>query len=231
MASDTGESPVLNAAQLLWATVLTDLAVLALATDPPNRKVLNRKPDHRSSPIITCRMAKMILGQAICQLVITLVLYFGWFSFPSYHQDTSNVAEAKLRRNTFVFNTFIWLQIFNALNSRRLDNRLNVFKGIMRNRRFFFIGFVVVGGQLLIMFIGNKAFKVVPLDGMEWGVSICIGCLSLLCGVLLRLAPDFWFYRFFDATHRVSRRLGRVDEERRAELEDYNSEGKQLDDV
>ncbi|KAG7285412.1 hypothetical protein NEMBOFW57_010039 [Staphylotrichum longicolle] len=140
MASDTGETPVLNAAQLLWATLLTDLAVLALATDPPTKMTLDRKPDRRSSPIITCHMAKMILGQTICQLVITLVLYFGWFSLPSYHQDTLNVAEAKLRRNTFVFNTFIWLQIFNALNSRRLDNRLNVFKDIMGNWRFFFIG-------------------------------------------------------------------------------------------
>lgn len=81
-------------------------AALALATDPPTRSVLDRKPDRKSAPLITVRMAKMIIGQAIAQLVITLVLHFAGRSMLGYEEK---------RLNTLVFNTFVWLQIFNEL--------------------------------------------------------------------------------------------------------------------
>ncbi|KAG9507149.1 hypothetical protein J7337_000698 [Fusarium musae] len=69
---------VLNAVQLLWVNLIMDtFAALTLATDPPMRSVLDRKPDRNSAPLIKLRMAKMIIGQAICQLAITFVLSFG----------------------------------------------------------------------------------------------------------------------------------------------------------
>lgn len=86
-------------------------AALALATDPPTRSVLDRKPDRKSSSLITLRMAKMIIGQAVCQLVITFVLNFGGRSLLGY--STSEDDHERLR--TLVFNTFVWLQIFNEL--------------------------------------------------------------------------------------------------------------------
>jgi len=104
---------VLNAVQLLWVNLIMDtFAALALATDPPNRSVLDRKPERKSATLISFGMAKMILGQAICQLAITFVLYFGGRTLLGY--DTSVEHEAK-RLNTLVFNTFVWLQIFNEL--------------------------------------------------------------------------------------------------------------------
>jgi Ca2+-transporting ATPase len=83
-------------------------AALALATDPPNRKILNRKPDRKSAPLITLNMWKMIVGQAIFQLVVTFILNFGGgdiFNYTSPHQ--------KDQLKTLVFNTFVWMQIFN----------------------------------------------------------------------------------------------------------------------
>jgi P-type Ca2+ transporter type 2C len=111
VASDKEES-VLNAVQLLWVNLIMDtFAALALATDPPSRTVLDRKPDRKSAPLITLRMAKMIIGQAICQLAITLVLNFGGWTLLNYE----GVEHGKERLNTLVFNTFVWLQIFNEL--------------------------------------------------------------------------------------------------------------------
>ena len=112
MASSDEES-VLNAVQLLWVNLIMDtFAALALATDPPNRSVLDRKPDRKSAPLITLRMAKMIFGQAICQLAITFVLNFGGPKLLGYdvHDETEKKA-----LNTLVFNTFVWLQIFNEV--------------------------------------------------------------------------------------------------------------------
>ena len=111
VASGEGES-VLNAVQLLWVNLIMDtFAALALATDPPTRSVLDRKPDRKSAPLITLRMAKMIIGQAICQLAITFALNFGGMNFFGYH----DVQDGEKRLNTLVFNTFVWLQIFNEI--------------------------------------------------------------------------------------------------------------------
>ncbi|KAM0811345.1 putative Calcium-transporting ATPase [Seiridium cardinale] len=194
--SSDEEKSVLNAVQLLWVNLIMDtFAALALATDPPSRGVLDRKPDRKSAPLVTPRMGKMIIGQAICQLAITFVLYFGGASLLGYNVHDSNldVAEYEEKRlNTLVFNTFVWLQIFNELNNRRLDNRLNIFEGLTRNWFFIVINIIMVGGQVLIIFVGGEAFKIVRLNGKEWGLSIGLGAISLVWGAAIRKFPDAW---------------------------------------
>lgn len=112
VASSKQES-VLNAVQLLWVNLIMDtFAALALATDPPARSVLDRKPDRKSAPLITLRMAKMIIGQAICQLVITFVLNFGGKTLLGWYGDSEHDTK---QLKTLVFNTFVWLQIFNEI--------------------------------------------------------------------------------------------------------------------
>ena len=51
--------------------------------------------------------------------------------------------EGDLMVTTLVFNTFVFAQIFNSVNCRRLDNKLNIFEGIFRNR--FFILITLIG--------------------------------------------------------------------------------------
>lgn len=109
------EESVLNAVQLLWVNLIMDtFAALALATDPPTRSVLDRKPDRKSAPLITLRMLKMIVGQAICQLAITFVLHFGGWTLLNYDEMPADQEPGK-RLNTLVFNVFVWLQIFNEI--------------------------------------------------------------------------------------------------------------------
>ncbi|OLN81411.1 Calcium-transporting ATPase 2-like protein 5 [Colletotrichum chlorophyti] len=191
VASSNHES-VLNAVQLLWVNLIMDtFAALALATDQPTRSILDRKPDRKSAPLITLRMTKMIIGQAIAHLAITLVLNFAGWELLGY----SNMADsgtAHRRHRTLVFNTFVWLQVFNELNNRRLDNKLNVFENITKNWLFIFINLIIVGGQVLIIFVGGAAFQLHRLDGKEWGLSIGLGAISLVLGVLIRLFPDEW---------------------------------------
>jgi len=184
--SDPNQNSVLTAVQLLWVNLIMDtFAALALATDPPTRTLLDRKPDPKSAPLITLTMWKMIIGQAIYQLVVTFILYFGGksiFSYESEHEQEQLPA--------LVFNTFVWMQIFNALNNRRLDNRFNVFEGITHNWFFICILAIMIGGQTMIIFVGGVAFKVVRLNGAQWGYSIVLGFLSLPVGVIVRLIPD-----------------------------------------
>jgi Ca2+-transporting ATPase len=185
VSSDKEES-VLTAVQLLWVNLIMDtMAALALATDPPTRKILDRKPDPKSAPLISVNMWKMIIGQAIYQLVVTLVLYFAG---PSIFQYSGEDERDQLQ--TMVFNTFVWMQIFNSLNNRRLDNKFNIFEGIQRNWFFIVIFLIMVGGQTLIIFVGGQAFHVHRQFGDQWGVAIVLGALSLPIGVVIRLVPD-----------------------------------------
>ncbi|KAL9575027.1 hypothetical protein ACKAV7_000707 [Fusarium commune] len=113
VASSKQES-VLNAVQLLWVNLIMDtFAALALATDPPTRSVLDQKPDRKSAPLITLRMAKMIIGQDICQLVITVVLNFGGKTLLGWYGDSEHDTK---QLKTLVFNTFVWARSLFSTN-------------------------------------------------------------------------------------------------------------------
>jgi Ca2+-transporting ATPase len=48
----------------------------------------------------------------------------------------------------------------------------------------------MVGGQVMIIFVGGKAFSVVHLNGAQWAYSIVLGILSIPVGAAIRLIPD-----------------------------------------
>ncbi|PWW77009.1 calcium-translocating P-type ATPase [Tuber magnatum] len=184
-AASDDESSVLSAVQLLWVNLIMDtFAALALATDPPTRVILDRKPDPKSAPLITITMWKMILGQAVYQLVVTFILNFAGMRILGYPADKEKQLE------TLVFNTFVWMQIFNQYNNRRLDNKFNIFEGVLSNWFFIGINFIMVGGQVMIIFVGGEAFGVTVLDGAQWGISIILGAISIPVAVIIRLIPD-----------------------------------------
>ncbi len=45
---------------------------------------------------------------------------------------------------TYLFNTFVFMQLFNFLNSRILDDSINVFKNITKSTYFLVIVFIIV---------------------------------------------------------------------------------------
>ena len=53
----------------------------------------------------------------------------------------------------------------------------------------------MIGGQIMIIFVGGKAFSVVRLNGTQWAISIVIGLISLPIGILIRLIPDEFIAR------------------------------------
>lgn len=190
VSSSDGKS-VLTAVQLLWVNLIMDtLAALALATDPPQDSVLDRKPERKGSSIISPTMWKMIIGQAIYQLAITFLLYYG-----SPHNilplpgpiDTPPPDQ----QATLVFNTFVWMQIFNQWNNRRLDNNFNIFEGLTKNWFFIGISAIMCGGQVLIIFFGGAAFQIADYQSPTmWAIAIVLGFISIPVGIIIRLIPD-----------------------------------------
>ncbi|KAK0628879.1 hypothetical protein B0T17DRAFT_588865 [Bombardia bombarda] len=187
--SSQDEESVLTAVQLLWVNLIMDtLAALALATDPPQDSVLDRKPERKGSSIISTTMWKMILGQALYQLLITFLIYYGSPNIlPAYdeHVSTDEI-------QTLVFNTFVWMQIFNQWNNRRLDNKFNIFEGLTKNWFFIGISVIMCGGQVLIIMVGGRAFDIAPEKQTPamWAYAIVLGALSIPIGMVIRLVPD-----------------------------------------
>ena len=193
--SNSSNHSVLTAVQLLWVNLIMDtLAALALATDPPTKKILDRPPQPKSAPLITINMWKMITGQAIYQLVVTFTLYFAGMQIFGY-EDTEH---QRMELNTVVFNSFVWMQIFNEFNNRRLDNKFNIFEGIHKNLWFIGINCIMVGGQIMIIFVGGRAFQITRIDGTQWAISILCALPCLLWAILVRLFPDPWFEVVFN---------------------------------
>ncbi|KAK5651624.1 hypothetical protein OQA88_11799 [Cercophora sp. LCS_1] len=169
---------------LLWLNLLMDiLAAAALATDPPTSDILKRQPEPRNVHIVSPTMWKMIIGQAAYQLAVIFSLHYagkGYF--------TPN--DTRYQHQAFVFNTYIFLQVFNQWNCRRPDNNLNFFTGVLRNPWFLLVQTVTIGGQIIIIFKGGDAFKTEPLTGAQWGWSIFFGSMTLPLGAAIRMVPD-----------------------------------------
>ncbi|KAG6888833.1 hypothetical protein C0995_005708 [Termitomyces sp. Mi166 len=194
------EASVLTAVQLLWINIIMDtFAALALATDPASESLLDRQPDKKTTPLFTTDMYKQILIQSIYQIIVILIFHFLGLRILglTLTGDIKADKHAKLMVQTLVFNAFVFAQIFNSLNCRRLDKKLNVFEGILKNRYFLTITLIEIGVQILIVFVGGDAFQVTKIGGREWGISLALGVVSLPLGALIRLLPNKSFEKVF----------------------------------
>jgi P-type Ca2+ transporter type 2B len=112
----------LAAIQLLWVNLLMDsLASLALASEPPVDSLLEKPPVNRTDPMITKRMWANMLGQAAYQVTVVMVLLFLGPSILNI--EPGHIVEKRKENSlhyTIIFNAFVWMQLFNEVNSRNL---------------------------------------------------------------------------------------------------------------
>ncbi|WIA22054.1 hypothetical protein OEZ85_004399 [Tetradesmus obliquus] len=121
-------------------------------------------------------------------------------SIDDYYKAVSHFDKAYLhegeedwqKADSVLFNAFIWLQMLNEVNARRINDELNVFEGIHKSPIFIGVLLVTAGLQVIIMQTPvGRFFKVIPINGVEWGVSIAIGLSAVPVSVLTRLLSRF----------------------------------------
>jgi P-type Ca2+ transporter type 2C len=193
--SDSEGQSVLTAVQLLWVNLIMDtMAALALATEPPTPDLLNRPPHAKADPLISFFMWRMIIGQSIFHVTVNLILLFVGPTIFGLQPVPGDTVQTELNREinrTIVFNTFVFMQLFNEINCRRIEQKLNVFERIHKHYSFVVIFFITIVLQILIIEFGGGAFKTYPLNWWQWLVSVGIGAISLAVGVIVRLLPDW----------------------------------------
>lgn len=189
-----GQSP-LTIVQLLWINLIMDaLAALALATEPPRTIALQAKPVKSSDPIMTSHMWRQIMGVAVWQVVIVLFLQFAgpalWdLDFPYSATPVENANRKVL--NTIIFNTFVFMQIFNELNARKIgEKEFNPFVRLFNNWLFLFIVAGQVGMQFVFIEIIPVFAQCASLDSAQWMMCVLLGSTVLIVAPVLKVTPD-----------------------------------------
>ncbi|XP_038946570.1 plasma membrane calcium-transporting ATPase 4 isoform X2 [Rattus norvegicus] len=186
----TQDSP-LKAVQMLWVNLIMDtFASLALATEPPTDSLLRRRPYGRNKPLISRTMMKNILGHAVYQLGIVFLLVFAGdklFDIDSGRKAPLNSPPSQ--HYTIVFNTFVLMQLFNEINSRKIHGEKNVFAGVYRNIIFCSVVLGTFFCQILIVEVGGKPFSCTNLTMEQWMWCLFIGIGELLWGQVISAIP------------------------------------------
>ncbi|CAK6439756.1 unnamed protein product [Pipistrellus nathusii] len=186
----TQDSP-LKAVQMLWVNLIMDtFASLALATEPPTDSLLKRRPYGRNKPLISRTMMKNILGHAVYQLTIIFFLVFAGEKF--FDIDSGRNAplhSPPTQHYTIIFNTFVLMQLFNEINSRKIHGERNVFAGIFRNLIFCSVVMGTFVSQIIIVEFGGKPFSCTKLSLSQWFWCLFIGIGELLWGQVISTIP------------------------------------------
>jgi Ca2+ transporting ATPase len=175
------------------------MAALALAAERPNPSVIFNPPVSVSDPIITKTMWRQILGMtAYISFVMVFMFFFldQIWDLPIVHaSDSWYTAEGaptgKTIYFTLLFNIFVYLNLFNEINARKVKgDQYNVFSHILEN--FYFLGVfaITVGVQYAMTQYGGRMTRCSPLTSEQHAFCILVGATALLAGFFLKLVPD-----------------------------------------
>jgi Ca2+-transporting ATPase len=144
-------------------------------------------------------MWRNILVQSCYQLaVLNLFLFHGRVILGLRECDAADKVcnkPVELELNCFIFNVFMFLQIFSQINCRTIE-KLQFWKGI--HRSYYLITIVIitilvqvglvegVGGYAQI--VGEK-IGLTSLSMFQWGLSVGIGSGALVVGFIARCLP------------------------------------------
>ncbi len=189
-AFSIGDSP-LRALQLLWVNLIMDtLASLALATERPSADLLKRKPYGRNRSLVSRQMWVFILGHSFYQLAVLFTLVFAGSTLLNIDDGRGRSLRASPGSHfTVIFNTFVFMQIFNEINARKIHGEWNVFTGIHKNIVFLCVVIGQLTVQVIIIEFGGIVFNTSHLSLDLWLWCIFLGSAELLVGQLLLLIP------------------------------------------
>ena len=188
------ESPM-TAVQVLWINLVMDtLAALALATEAPTPKLLDRLPYGKNEGLISNVIVRNLLVQLFFHLGVMLsCVFYGhkMFNIP-IGSNLGQQVDSEIQF-TMVFDIFVFMEMFNEINSRRINNEANVFENLSKNAMFYSIFIISLVMQVLLVQFAGRVFNTHPLSFAQHLFCIMMGVLTLPLYQLVRTIPASWF--------------------------------------
>ena len=194
------ESP-LTVTQMLWVNLIMDtFAAVALASLPPNEKVMQNKPRKTTDHIINKGMAKSILVVGL----VFVILLFGLLQYFK-HADITSLTQfnaVDFGRSFFNFRAgnglsayelslfftfFVMLQFWNMFNAKAFMTGKSAFASLNQSKGFLLIALVILVGQWLIVTVGGEMFNVTALRSMDWVIIIGFTSIVFWIGEIKRV--------------------------------------------
>lgn len=101
----------------------------------------------------------------------------------------------KTEHFSLIFNTFVFMQVFNEINARKIGAKeYNIFHGFFNN--FLFLGIILgtIVVQYLLVQYGGVPIRTSPLTIKQHMLCIGIGMFSWIQGVIVKaVLPPAWF--------------------------------------
>jgi Ca2+-transporting ATPase len=154
-------------------------AAAALASLPPNQRVMKDKPRKSGKGgdfIVTRPMIYTIFGVGIAFVSILIGILLGF-------QVTNGLTSYHL---SWFFTFFVMLQFWNMFNAKAFMEGKSAFAQLKESKTFLVVALIILIGQYLIVTFGGEMFNVVPLKWRDWGIIIGSTSFVLWIGELVR---------------------------------------------
>ena len=158
--SDVGALQILLPIHILWINLVTDsLPALALAFDPANDDIMNRKPLKQSKGIFTKGMTFKIIYQGIMIGLITLAAFIIGLKTTNAPINGLTLDQSKIEvGQTMAFIVLALSELVHVFNIR--DNKKSLFKTKVFNNRIL-IGATILSALLMLVILFVPALRTI----------------------------------------------------------------------
>lgn len=173
-----GHELPLTVTQMLWVNLIMDtFAAGALASLPPEERVMKLPPRDSAAFIITRSMSVNIIFTGLLFVVslLWLILQMGG--------ESGEISRYNL---SMFFTIFVMLQFWNMFNAKSFNSSGSAFRGLIKSPGFLLVSLLIVVGQILIVQFGGDVFRTVPLKFWDWAMIIAGTSVVLWIGELIR---------------------------------------------
>lgn len=207
--------------QLLWINLIMDvLAAIAFATENPHPTDIRKERIRENQKIVTKLMTRNIMFQVIYQLLVMIILMYAGpaifgIKYDMYTAELSAEPPVRKQHQTFLFQTFVLMNIFNMVNCRVLGSmpvaqqsieassvqeahqgtdgkEFNIFVRIHHNWWFLIIILAELNVQFLMVGYASVGtlFQTTPLTFGMHLTALLLGMSVWGIGALIKVTPD-----------------------------------------
>ncbi len=167
--------------QVLWVNMVMDtFAGLAFSFEPALLEYMEEKPKNKNTNIINSYMKNQIFFDGLFSMLISV-----WFLKSNFIASIyrTNISDKYLM--TAFFGLFIFIDIFNAFNSR--TSRINTFAGLSKNKIFLLIFAFITIVQVCLIYFGGELFRTTGLTIFEFEIMILVAFLVIPFDIIRKI--------------------------------------------